>query len=103
GDAPAQRRIMIGRALEQRDLDTIIAGGLQILDDRQLLIGYEGRPEQQVEAELHSDTQLPDLPEAMMASQTRLVSSASRKVGAAAWPVRSPSRKSATWWVKECS
>ena len=37
------------------------------------------------------------------ASHTRCVSSASRNVGGHGLPLPNASRKSATWWVKECS
>jgi hypothetical protein len=55
------------------------------------------------EADDATPTHLPVFPDLMIASQTRVVSSASRKVGEAGLPVAMPSRKSASWWMKECS
>src|SRR6516225_4296134 len=46
-------------------------------------------------------THFPVFPDLTMASQTRVVSSASRKVGEAGVPLATPSRKSASWWMKE--
>ena len=48
-------------------------------------------------------THASERPEAMIASQIFVVSSASRKVGAAGLPVDRPSIKSATVCTKECS
>ena len=50
-----------------------------------------------------TSTHWPDLALARTASQIFWVSSASRNVGEAGWPLPIPSRKSANWWMKVCS
>jgi len=102
-EAAAQGFVMRYRAFEEGDFHAVIAGRLQALDDGPVRVSDVGGPEEKVEAEFHRFTQAPDLPDAMMASQTLLVSRASRKVGEVGVWCLSPSRKSAAWWVKECS
>ena len=49
----ADGREVLGVALEHRHLDAVVAGRLELLEEREVLLGDVGGPEQQVEADPH--------------------------------------------------
>ena len=49
----ANLAVMLGRALEQRQLDPVVAAALEFREDGKVLFGDMRRPEQQIEAEQH--------------------------------------------------
>jgi hypothetical protein len=61
------------RALEQRDLDAVVAGGPQFLEQREVRVGDVRRPQEEIEPGLHAPR---SLPAACAARQARAASRA---------------------------